>query len=423
MIYAHIPIIHAADGKKFNIGKLAKDVFNKKNAAIPQDLFNSNALKLIEGVGKEYNFNVKYLDKDIELHRELASNVAVFSAFKSYRMTGEMQAMLLDDQGNKKSFVQFKKDVEAIDATYNLTWLNTEYNLAIRQGRAASDWNKYQQTKDVYPNIKYIASRAANQRDAHKAYYGMVKPVDDPIWDTAFPPNGFGCKCSSQQTRDDADTVDYPALETIAGIAGNAGKQKRVFSPSHPNVTSAKANGGAAIVLKALPKLLQNLPDTYTKHKAKIGTIKVHNQHDPSDFESNFASCQVVADNFKGEIEIRKHVTIDGVKNPELSYKKVIGDRAEWKTATTADKWIKSVWKQKTNNTNGQFKGLDEYFMLFDFKGKLTNDNIDVSLRKLNGQLMSSKRCVFVILQNNDKVFIIDKTSKINPEKAKKALI
>ena len=35
------------------------------------------------------------------------------------------------------------------------------------------------------------------KRADHIPFYNLMLPADDPFWDTHYPPNGWGCKCSA----------------------------------------------------------------------------------------------------------------------------------------------------------------------------------------------------------------------------------
>jgi len=85
-----------------------------------------------------------------------------------------------------------------------------------------------------------MASRAAEPRDAHKQYYGIVKPISDPFWSTAMPPIGWGCKCWVKQTNGEVTTKEVQIPEPIKGISGNAGQTGEVFSKDHPYMDISK---------------------------------------------------------------------------------------------------------------------------------------------------------------------------------------
>lgn len=64
---------------------------------------------------------------------------------------------------------------------------------------AAGQWARAQEDKADFPYLKYIASTAEQKRASHMTYYGKIWRVDDPIWQSIFPPNGYGCQCTVRQ--------------------------------------------------------------------------------------------------------------------------------------------------------------------------------------------------------------------------------
>ncbi len=77
--------------------------------------------------------------------------------------------------------------------------LRTIYDTNKRTARASGRWQRIQKTKDRFPYLEYRKSLSENKRLDHKRYYGLVLPVDSPIWKEIFPPNGYGCKCRTRQ--------------------------------------------------------------------------------------------------------------------------------------------------------------------------------------------------------------------------------
>lgn len=64
---------------------------------------------------------------------------------------------------------------------------------------AAGQWARIQENAADFPYLKYIASTAEKKRDSHMAFYGRIWKTDDPIWQSIFPPNGYGCQCTVRQ--------------------------------------------------------------------------------------------------------------------------------------------------------------------------------------------------------------------------------
>ncbi|MFC5372881.1 phage minor head protein [Brevundimonas faecalis] len=84
--------------------------------------------------------------------------------------------------------------------------LRTIYQANLRSARAAGQWERGQRTKSVLPFYLYQLGPSERHREEHKAREGMIRPVDDPVWETWYPPNGWGCKCWLRQiTRAEAN--------------------------------------------------------------------------------------------------------------------------------------------------------------------------------------------------------------------------
>lgn len=106
--------------------------------------------------------------------------------------------------------------------------LRTIYHTNLHTAYAAGQWERIQRNKKLFPYLKYIPSDAAEPRESHKPFYGMVLPVDDPFWSTHFPPNGWGCKCNVRAlTREQAEKTGIsksPVLKDVEHINTRTGE-------------------------------------------------------------------------------------------------------------------------------------------------------------------------------------------------------
>lgn len=79
------------------------------------------------------------------------------------------------------------------------------YDMNMRMARAAGLWSKIQRTKDALPYLRYTAVMDDRTRPEHAEWHGTILPVDDPWWDTHYPPCGWNCRCTVIQI--DAGTI------------------------------------------------------------------------------------------------------------------------------------------------------------------------------------------------------------------------
>lgn len=96
------------------------------------------------------------------------------------------------------------------------------YEANIRSANAAGQWERIQRSKDILPFLIYQHTTSREPREEHWAWADqpVVLPVDDPWWDTHFPPNGWQCNCwVLQADEDDAKAAGWtpetkaPAIE------------------------------------------------------------------------------------------------------------------------------------------------------------------------------------------------------------------
>ena len=87
--------------------------------------------------------------------------------------------------------------------------LRTIYQTNMRTARAVGQLERVARNAKSRPYLLYQLGPSARHREQHLAWHGLLLPVDDPFWDTAFPPNGWGCKCFVRSvSRREADDLE-----------------------------------------------------------------------------------------------------------------------------------------------------------------------------------------------------------------------
>ena len=211
---------------------------------LPQNIYDKTGTYLATGVGKGYGKGVTSfiegeITEDTRLLQSMYDNVYKFSAAKTYQQTRALTLLLLDANGNPRPFSEFARLAKDIVSNFNRNWLGAEYNTSIAQARSASLWKDIQDLKKEFPLLKYTTVGDARVRPTHRAINHIIRPVDDPFWDTNFPPNGWRCRCTVfQESRGKVTKISPKILNATKTFDDlfkmNAGKQKIVFKSSHP---------------------------------------------------------------------------------------------------------------------------------------------------------------------------------------------
>lgn len=106
--------------------------------------------------------------------------------------------------------------------------LRTIYWANVRTAHAAGEWERTQRNKRFLPFLVYTLSVSEHRRAEHERYVGIVAPVDDPIWDRLYPPNGWGCKCGIRQiSQREAERLGWRADEPGPQLVLSPWRNKR----------------------------------------------------------------------------------------------------------------------------------------------------------------------------------------------------
>ncbi|MDP9990922.1 SPP1 gp7 family putative phage head morphogenesis protein [Variovorax boronicumulans] len=92
------------------------------------------------------------------------------------------------------------------------------FDTNMRSARMAGRWKQLQDGKDRRPFLQYRTAGDARVRPQHRQWNSLIYAVDDAFWQTHYPPNGWGCRCTvraySQADLDRKELEVSPPFET-----------------------------------------------------------------------------------------------------------------------------------------------------------------------------------------------------------------
>jgi len=169
-------------------------------------------------------------------------NIFRFSGAKTYAQLKEFNELLYKD-GQLRPQKKFMDDLLKVNKQYNRNYLQAESQTARQAGHHGRNWQTFQKDKDLFPNLEYRTVADDRVREEHSALHKVIKPIDDPFWDTYYPPNGWRCRCYVVQTTD-APTEGQPSSDNIRPeFQINVGKTGTVYSEEHPFFAIAASAG------------------------------------------------------------------------------------------------------------------------------------------------------------------------------------
>lgn len=264
-----------------------------------------------------------------ELIAALENNAFVFSGFKTYHSLNEVGASLTKD-GKPKSFEEFHKDVEQIDARYNQNYLYAEYNHAIHSSQMAVKWHDFEQDGDRY-DLQYRTANDEKVRAEHQRLNGITLPPSDPFWERYLPPNGWNCRCNVVQVRKDK----YPrsnsddAVSTGDEITAepkqqmfrfNAGKELKIYPDKHPYYKAPKEVKKTVLELAKEEFTAKTIPEATQQFIDKLGVNCDLSGFKKQDIEQVKDIFNCVDRHFKSYPELREKIKFVGSMNGRINF-------------------------------------------------------------------------------------------------------
>ncbi len=343
---------HIQLNKKLGVDDLFADAINSLFAQgrikqstqvrMMQELYEPLKQAVEEGWGKVNA--IEYNTPNYEFLKQLKTNTAVFAAFKNHSRMKDMAALLIDDNGNKRSKPDFIAEALKANNKYKVQHLSVEYDAAVKQARSAAQYKKALETKHLFPNIKYMPSTSANKRELHIKYYGLTLPIEHKLWDTILPIKVWGCKCWWTVTDDAVTKIpeSFEALPPADGLGVHAGKTGQVFDLNESSYaqgisskTKARLKNDAVKMVNETEAMDAPYFDIHTDKKTRT-KIEAHPYGiNDSDFDTNLDKAKKLAKSF----ELERITLIPNVPNEKPELKKVL--QAKFGKETTCDYYIK----------------------------------------------------------------------------------
>ncbi len=151
------------------------------------------------------------LDLLQSLHESLSKSVAGDLSRRDWMRNAEQLLQEAGWWGEKQ--VLDPATGKMVTTRFDPARLKLIFDTNTRQAAAAGQWERIQRSKRSHPYLRYITKRDDRVRPAHARWDDVTLPVDDPFWQTHFPPNGWRCRCRAISVSE----RDYEAGKTPGG--------------------------------------------------------------------------------------------------------------------------------------------------------------------------------------------------------------
>ena len=100
--------------------------------------------------------------------------------------------------------------------------LRVIFDTNMRTAHAAGRWSRLQRSKAFFPYLEYVQLDRPTKREEHAVFDGLILPIDHPLWQKIFPPNGWFCACDVRPTNDRKLAREGKRLTTDEDLAALA---------------------------------------------------------------------------------------------------------------------------------------------------------------------------------------------------------
>jgi SPP1 gp7 family putative phage head morphogenesis protein len=165
----------------------------------------------VQAFGTKFGQAIDYLQGKLpestlkwnDLAGPLHGKVFAIAGATDIDLVADIQKSLVDALKNGTTITQFRKDFDATVQKYGWTYKGKRgwrtaviFNNNMRSAHMAGRWEQLQANKARRPFLQYRTAGDARVRPQHRMWNGLIFPIDDAFWQTHYPPNGWGCRCT-----------------------------------------------------------------------------------------------------------------------------------------------------------------------------------------------------------------------------------
>ena len=177
------------------------------------------------GFGVKFQEAIEYFKTKARVPTQEWTDIMGARHGQSFVVAGAMKDSLLEDFQTAilkaiedgTTLETFRKDFDKIVARHGWRYKGGRrwrtaviYNTNLRQAHMAGHWKRIWEGRGDRPFLRYVALKSGDRRPEHQALHGLIRPVEDTIWKTIMPMNGWGCKCTVQPlSQEEMDRKGY----------------------------------------------------------------------------------------------------------------------------------------------------------------------------------------------------------------------
>jgi len=115
----------------------------------------------------------------------------------------DLHQAIVEAKANGSTITDFRKDFDTAVQRHGWSYRGKRgwrtrviFDTNMRSAHMAGRWQQLVANADRRPMLQYRTAGDARVRPAHRQWQGKIYPITDVFWQTHYPPNGWGCRCT-----------------------------------------------------------------------------------------------------------------------------------------------------------------------------------------------------------------------------------
>lgn len=161
--------------------------------------------------GVQFNEAIDYLKgklpevslKSDDLAGPVHGKVFTVAGATSTDLVRDMHAAVTDAITKGSTLSQFRKNFDRIVQQHGWTYKGKRgwrsaviFNTNMRSAHMAGRWKQLVANQAQRPYLQYRTAGDSRVRPQHRQWNGLIYLLSDAFWQTHYPPNGWGCRCT-----------------------------------------------------------------------------------------------------------------------------------------------------------------------------------------------------------------------------------
>lgn len=140
-----------------------------------------------------------------ELHGHVQARAFTVAGAQKAGLLADLHEAIIAARADGQSIGQFRRAFDEIVTRHGWSYHGQRgwrtrviYDTTMTTSAMAGQWQQFQRTADTRPYLQYQTVGDGRVRPQHRAWQGIVLPINHPFWDSRYPPNGWGCRCTAR---------------------------------------------------------------------------------------------------------------------------------------------------------------------------------------------------------------------------------